>query len=324
MRTGLLTVRLCVLSFLLFITSFHSASAQSVQTSDGKFEIGLALGPSFFVGDLGGNRGKGKTFVKDVNLPLTKLMKGIYLNYYPSEWLGFRLGISQGQVEGYDSIIDSKGTAERFRKQRNLGFRSNVTEAYAALEIYPTVFLENYDGLLGKLRPYGLAGLGMFHFNPQAQYIKPNGENIWVELKPLHLEGQGFPEYPNRKEYALTQTEIVMGAGFKYYVKENMYVGFEILHRKTFTDYIDDVSTEYIDPQLFDLHLTPEQAVMARQLSYRETLINPALNRSYIDQQRGDPKQNDAFFSALIRFGWRINGAGSSSQRRQLKCPVFF
>jgi hypothetical protein len=325
MRTGLPTVRLCVLTCLLFILSTRTNS-QSLQTGDGKFELGLSLGPSFFVGDLGGNRGKGKTFVKDVNLPLTKLMKGLYLNFYPTEWLGFRLAVSQGVLEAYDSIIDSKGTAEKFRKQRNLGFKSNLLEGYVAMEIYPTVFLENYDGLQGKLRPYGIAGIGRFHFNPKAQYIQPNGEKVWVELRPLHLEGEGFPEYPDRKEYSLNQTEIVMGGGIKYYIKESMYVGFEIIHRKTFTDYLDDVSTKYIDPQLFDQHLAPEQAVMARQLAYREQLANPTINRNYIDQQRGDPLQNDAFFSGLIRFGWRINGANSLTglAKRQLKCPVFF
>jgi len=41
---------------------------------------------------------------------------------------------------------------------------------------------------------------------------------------------------------------IPMGGGFKYYIRENIYIGFEILRRKTFTDYIDDVSKKYIDP----------------------------------------------------------------------------
>ena len=122
MRTGLPFVRLYVFICLSTIT-FINAGAQSIQTPDGKFEVGLALGPSFFVGDLGGNRGEGKTFVKDVNLPLTKLMKGLFVNFYPSEWLGLRLGISKGEVKGFDSVIDSKGTAERFRKQRNLGIQ---------------------------------------------------------------------------------------------------------------------------------------------------------------------------------------------------------
>src|SRR5207342_1550715 len=101
-------------------------------------------------------------------------------------------------------------------------------------------------------------------------------------------EGQGFPEYPDRKEYSLTQQALIMGGGFKYYLKENMYVGFEILHRKTFTDYIDDVSTKYIDPYLFDVHLSPQQATYAKQLEYREKFLNPSINRPYINKQRGD------------------------------------
>ena len=325
MRTKVQTVRLIVLICLSGIISLHSFS-QSIAAANGKIEIGLGIGPSFFLGDLGGNRGKGTTFIKDVNLPLTKLMKGIYLNFYPSEWLGLRVSANLGELEAYDSIISTNGNDELERRKRNLGFKSNLAEAYVAAEIYPTVFLEGYDGLQGKFRPYGLVGFGIFHFNPKAQYIEPNGTKVWVELKPLHLEGQGFPEYPDRKVYSLTQNELLMGGGFKYYVKENFYVGFEILHRKTYTDYLDDVSTKYIDPYYFDKYLAPDQAIIARQLSYREQFYNPSVNRPYINYQRGDPKQNDAYFSGLLRLGWRLNGANSPNglAKRQLKCPVFY
>ncbi len=327
MRTCIQYVRLCVLICLFFISSSPSFS-QSITAANGKIEVGLGIGPSFFLGDLGGNRGEGKTFIKDINLPFTKLMKGLMINFYPSEWIGFRLAVNLGRLEAYDSIIDNKGSAERFRKQRNLGFRSDIAEAYIAAEIYPTIILEKYNGLQSKLRPYGLAGFGIFHFNPKAEFISPSGNKDWVELKPLHLEGQGFPEYPKRKEYSLTQPALLMGGGVKYYVTESIYIGFEILHRKTFTDYIDDVSTKYIDPYLFNVHLSSEQAVIARQLAYREKIANPSINRPYINLQRGDPIQNDAFFSSVLRFGWRLNGSnGSSSTQRakkQLKCPIFY
>ena len=46
-----------------------------------KIEIGINIGPSFFLGDLGGNRGKGTPFLKDINFPYTKIMKGIFLSY---------------------------------------------------------------------------------------------------------------------------------------------------------------------------------------------------------------------------------------------------
>src|SRR5436190_6701466 len=162
MRTHVSLKRHLLPVLFLLITCFSSKS-QSVGFLDGKVELGLNLGPSFFLGDLGGTRGKGKTFVKDVNFPLTKLMKGLYVNFYPAEWLGFRLAANIGRLEGYDSVIDNKGSAERFREQRNLGFRSSLTEAYFAMEIYPTVFLEQFDGLQFKFRPYGVAGLGLYH-----------------------------------------------------------------------------------------------------------------------------------------------------------------
>ena len=38
-------------------------------------------------------------------------------------------------------------------------------------------FLEQYEGLTGKLSPYALAGVGMFHFNPEAQDI----DGKWVK-----------------------------------------------------------------------------------------------------------------------------------------------
>ncbi len=325
MRTSVPTVRLSVLVCLFTIFSIHSRS-QSVSFANGKIELGLGIGPSFFLGDLGGAKGYGKTFVKDVDFPLTKLAKGIYINLYPAEWLGFRIAGNLGYLEGDDAQAPNKGGPERNRLYRNLKFRSELWEAYAGIEIYPTVFFEKYDGLEHKLRPYAIIGVGLFHFNPMGEYLAPNGTTKWVELKPLKLEGQGMAEYPQKSEYPLTQLEIPMGGGFKYYLKENFYIGFEILHRKTFTDYIDDVSTQYIDPRYFDVYLNPEQAAWARQLSYRENLYNPAVSRRFINKQRGDPTENDAYFSGILRLGWRVNGNNSPNGRakQQLKCPVYY
>ena len=324
MRTIVPSVRTLVL-IILFTSSSLLSRAQSIITGNGAIEIGIGVGPLFFLGDLGGTQGVGKTFVKDVNFPLTKLSKGIYANIYPTDFLGLRIAANHGVLEGDDSQIDPKGGDEMARLNRNLKFKSSLLEAYGAIEVYPTIFLEQYDGLQGKLRPYGVIGIGMFKFNPKGEYIAPNGQKQWVELKPLKLEGQGMPEYSEKKEYSLMQMHIPMGFGAKYYIKENLYVGIEVLHRKTFTDYIDDVSTTYIDPNLFDVHLTPAQAQMAHQLHYRGNYVTP-VTRPAIDEQRGDPKENDAFFSTILRCGFRLNDNNSPSGRaaKQLRCPSFY
>jgi hypothetical protein len=324
MRTIVPGVRTLVLICFFALLTGRSSS-QSITAGNGKVEVGLGLGPMFFLGDLGGNQGVGQsTWLKDVQFPLVNLSKGLFLNVYPAEWLGFRLAVNHAVIEGYDSTIKDKNGDEAFRKARNLAFKSSVLEGYAALEISPTVFLEKYDGLLGKIRPYGLIGIGVFHFNPKGEYYAPNGSAKWVALHPLSLEGQGFAEYPDRKQYSLTQMELPMGFGFKYFIKENMFIGIEVLHRQTFTDYVDDVSTNYIDPSLFSKYLTPEQTAMALQLNNRQNFspTNPTRIGTGPDPQRGDPTQNDAFFSTIFRMGWRLNHM--SSELKQLRCPTFY
>lgn len=318
MRTSLLLVRLTVLICFFTVFSLRIYS-QSISTPNGKLELGLGLGPMFFLGDLGGSAGIGKAFIKDLDLPLTKLNKGIYLNYYPKEWIGIRVAGNLGYIEGDDAEAPAKGGAEEDRKYRNLSFQSEIKEFYGALEIYPTVFFERYDGLKGKLRPYFLGGAGMFHFNPKTKDI----DGKMVELAPLRLEGQGFAEYPDSKPYKLFQKNLLVGFGFKYYIKENMYVGLEVLHRKLFTDYVDDVSHNYyIDPIHFDTYLSAADAVKARRLYYRGIYTFPTTRPYQEFAERGDPKDNDAYFSNILRFGWRIGGG--DARTKQLKCPVFY
>jgi len=320
MRNKLLSaVHLLALFISLNVLSYRSYS-QSIATANGKVEVGLGLGPMFFLGDLGGTAGIGRDFLKDLDFPLTTLSKSIYANVYPSEWIGFRIALNHGVLKGDDAQAPNKGGAEEDRLHRNLSFKSSVLEAYLAAEIYPTVFFEQYDGLEKKFRPYGLIGIGGYKYNPKA---KLDGQ--WVELHPLRLEGQGMSEYPDRKEYSLLQLEIPMGFGFKYYVKENMYVGMEVLHRQLFTDYVDDVSTNYVDPDVFANYLSAADAAKARRLYYRGTYASAVSNPGNIQTfMRGAPTDQDAFFSTILRIGWRLGDDPNKRARRQMRCPVFY
>jgi hypothetical protein len=302
---------------LITVSSSFTSFSQSV-TIRNKVEVGLGLGPLVFLGDLGGAVGIGRTFIKDIDYPLIKLSKGLFVGVAPREWIGFRLAVNTGVLEGDDKLAPNKGGDEVYRLERNLNFRTKLLEGYAAVEFYPSVFLEQYDDLKGKLRPYGIIGLGVYHFNPQTQDNSGN----WVALQPLHTEGQGFPEYPDRKNYKLTQMELPMGFGFKYYLKENMFIGLEVLHRKLFTDYVDDVSTDYIDPIYFDKYLSPANAALARQLNYRGTYSSVTRPSDVVGAQRGDPKQNDAYFSTILRLGWRLREM--SGAERQMRCPLYY
>ncbi|HEY8660861.1 MAG TPA: hypothetical protein VIL78_17640 [Hanamia sp.] len=316
------------LSFLLFSKSYSQSLVFG--TGKTKVEVGINIGPSFFLGDLGGHRGKGTRFIKDLNLPLTEIMTGAYVTFYPNEWLGFRAAAQYGKLQGDDAIINTKGVNELWRKQRNLDFRTHIAEGYVAAEVFPLMLLnKNNEDYKPRLRPYGVIGVGVFHFNPQGSLTDANGKKTWYYLRPLHTEGEGFPEYPNRKEYSLTQVNIPMGCGLKYIISDRVNISLEILLRKSLTDYIDDVSTTYIDPALFDKYLTPQNARIARQISDKVIgIVTPNVTRYAPGTQRGNPNQNDSYFTTFLKFGIRIGTIYESIYNRNvanhMRCPNRF
>ena len=308
----------CSLLLLVSASSCISSFGQNTESSS-VFEVGISMGPTNLLGDVGGNVGRGTKFIKDNNFPMTKFMFGAYVSYQPNEWLGFRFAINRGTLEGDDAIIKGKGGLEEARKYRNSNVRSRLTEAMLLAEVYPTVFLEDDPSdVFGKLRPYLLAGAGIFHFNPQG--TDPLTKN-WVDLKPLHTEGQGFAEYPGRKEYKLTQVNIPLGFGAKYFLSESVNLGLEVLHRTTFTDYIDDVSTTYIDPSSFYAHLPLAQAQLAARMANKSG-NNGASTQYAIGDKRGTATNNDAYFSVNVKLGIRL-GKGNS-WNSSTRCPVRF
>jgi hypothetical protein len=322
----------CFISITLsFFFSSKSFSQSLIFGSEKtRVEVGINVGPLFFLGDLGGHRGKGTTFLKDLNLPLTKVMKGVFLTAYPNEWLGVRVAADMGKLDGFDNIINTKGVNELWRKQRNLDFRTNLAEAYIAAEVFPLMLLHSGDDdYKPRMRPYGVIGVGVFHFNPQGSLTDAYGNTTWYYLKPLHTEGEGFPEYPDRKNYNLTQVNIPMGFGAKYYISDRVNLSLEVLHRKTFTDYIDDVSTTYIDPDLFGKYLSPQNAVIAREIYDKTSSIYVAgAARFSPGDQRGDPKQNDAYFSVSMKLAIRLGPIFDNLYNKRvashMKCPARF
>ena len=122
---------------IIAISVLHlSASAQLP-----KMEFGVTYGLSNFLGDLGGNAGKGGAFLKDNQLSLTKSLTGVYLAYRPSEHLNIQFAINAGRVGAADSLINGRGGIEDARRNRNQHFRSNISEVYLALEFFPQYFL---------------------------------------------------------------------------------------------------------------------------------------------------------------------------------------
>lgn len=300
----------CVL-FLITLTLSQTTFSQSRLV-----DAGITIGPCNLLGDLGGNLGRGTTFLKDNNFSQTRLMVGGHLTVALNNWLSVRAALNRGSLSGDDAIIKGKGGEEEARKVRNLNMKTSITELFVVAEVFPTVFFEqDPDDNYHKLRPYGVIGIGGFRMNPKGQ--DPLTGN-WVALKPLHTEGQGFQE-TGRKEYSLLQMNIPMGIGIRYYVSETFNISLEVIHRKTFTDYIDDVSTTYIDPSLFYAHLPANQAAVAERMADKR---NGGISSTISGDKRGTSTNNDGYYSVGFKLGFTLFGSNDRGYRNSTRCPI--
>ncbi len=255
--------------------------------------VTLQLGGNTFFGDLGGNKGAGRPFIKDIDLKATRLFTGLSYSYFIDNGISVNAAFHYTAVAGADSFINKKVGHSRGRFDRNLSFKSDIYEFQTTMDLYPLQLINPEK--LSRINPYFGAGIGVFHFNPKAAL---NGQ--WYELQPLHLEGQGFKEYPDRKDYKLTQMYIPLAVGVRYRLNNTYMLSLSALFRKTFTDYIDDASTTFIDPALFDKYLPASSASIAKQLYYRgpTTSVTPGPYRGY----SGTDSYTSVFFSLTYLF----------------------
>ncbi|MEP6615210.1 MAG: hypothetical protein ABJA57_01460 [Ginsengibacter sp.] len=267
------------------------------------YEAGISFGPMNSLTDIGGKKGNGARGLKDLNFKNTNLNAGIYGKVLYKNLFGVRLDVNFGKIEASDAdLVDVKSTAID-RYSRNLSFRSKIFEVNVLGEVYPLTLFGNAGPVYVShaFSPYILAGLGVFHFNPQT---KLNSQ--WINLQPLRTEGEGFSEYPDRKVYHKTQIDIPFGIGARYQVSDNINLSLDFLFRKLFTDYLDDVSTTYIDPTLFQKYLSGDDLANALALNNRAGQDPQHPDRQYVSpgDRRGNSSRNDHFFSLNVKVGY--------------------
>lgn len=262
-------------------------------------EIGGSIGVMNAFTDIGGRKGVGKKFVKDYNFKNNQLSGGLFLSFFYKNTIGVRLQATFGTIKAYDSILKKVAATTNGRYERNLEFRSNITEVAALVELHPFEMFGNYnqDRFPPSVSPYALAGIGYFHFNPQATL-----NNNLVDLNPLSTEGQGFSEYPDRKTYKLNQINFPIGAGVRYDLSPILNIRLELLYRILTTDYLDDVSTKYIEPSVFANYLSGYRLSQALILNDRH-IPGAEYSTAHPDGVRGNPRNNDGYLTFNLKIG---------------------
>ncbi len=261
-------------------------------------EVHFGIGATNFLGELGGADQVGTNGFKDLEFSVTKLAASLGLRYKLSPSIALNSHLSYGQVAGDDAL-----TKEFFRNYRNLSFKSHIWEfntnfefAIIKEQLGHRYRLKGVRGQRGfEMMSYIFIGVGIFHFNPEAEY-----EGEWISLNPLHTEGQGL--FATRSTYSLYQFAIPIGFGFKYTVSRRWGIGLEYGIRKTFTDYVDDVSKTYVASSI--LLQQPEVGVAAAALADQSNGIYPYITAA--GAQRGDPRDLDSYMFAIININYKL------------------
>lgn len=243
------------------------------------------------------------------------------------------------------SVDDSK-----YRYVRNIHFRNDIIEL-AAVGIFD--LFQNQGSYLSRvqLTPYALIGIAGFHHNPKAKAPETNvhtGAAVpeagqWVDLQPLGTEGQYAELLPTDanygiEPYSLWQLSIPFGIGARYKLGEALDISFDITFRYLFFDYIDDLSSNYVDLGVLDSDLAKVMSDRSREPSSAFTgdtrdltawpeyqyvgrdlqtyTVTNGFGSEQADNKRGGKSDNDIFYVTSIKISYII---GSSFRRAKFR-----
>ncbi|NJO00895.1 MAG: hypothetical protein HC880_03675 [Bacteroidia bacterium] len=276
-----------------------------------------------------------------------------------------RAGLSWGRLSANDfQAADPTDERHRYRFARNVHFRNDIFELSLIFtyDIFPSASVY-YKRV--PITPYILAGIAAFYHDPKARTpLDYDGGDAdpgeWVRLRPLSTEGQGLvrtntdlrpsangspinpvgaPIGTYRKPYSLLQPAIPLGAGVRFKVNDRMDISFEVAYRLLFTDFLDDVSGNYANPNDLTEQVGPLSATLAnrtletvdarsgRSRADELAVFLSEVNRPTLDQagnltisgygndgdKRGESSNTDIYIMAVVHLQYII-GVG-------LRCP---
>jgi len=206
-------------------------------------EVGLTAGQTYYLGDLNPYQ----------QFKQANLAAGLIYRYNFNTRLNFRANYLYGKVAAADS-----SSPYPLLVNRNLSFESSLHEVAAGVELHFTPF--KFGSSRYPATAYFIAQMGVFYMNPTTMY---NGEQI--ALQTMATEGQGT-SIGTRKPYSLYQVCIPLGMGLKCSLGKMATLNIDMAIRKTFTDYLDDVGSDfYVDPEVLEDEVSETAAALSNR-----------------------------------------------------------
>ncbi len=246
--------------------------------------VGISLNALNYYGDLSPKSGPLST-----DISFTRPAIGVSFSHRFGPRYTLTAGFMYGTLKGSDASSADAGDAENgvFRYRRNLSFRNRIKElsVVASFDLF-----ENMSTYISRVKwtPYVYLGVAGFLHNPQAQVpaLALDGSTLpnagkWVNLRDFGTEGQYATLDPTDsnygiKEYKLFQIAIPGGIGVRFRINEVIDLAAELGFRYTFTDYLDDVSKNYVDLGVFN------GDKVAEALSYRTNEVMTPTDPAYV------------------------------------------
>lgn len=285
-----------IITLILVCFSVFSMNAQEI-------DFGLNLGAANYLGEIGGSSGDSRGFLFDMRFDQTNISAGGFFRYSFSNSLAAKISVNYVRIEGADSLSDNPN-----RIARNLSFRTDMIEATLTGEYAFLVLNDLTRRSKSRIdfRAHAFTGAGVLFFYP---YAKANDE--WFYLRPLQTEGV---------ENAYDEMTIVvpLGIGASFTFNNKVRLGMEIGYRFSFTDYLDDVSTDYAYDSRFpddDIELPFEESkIFANRSDEAYSQGNPDLpDRNFFRRgsRRGNPDTDDGYLLAQFNLSY-VFGSGNS------------
>ncbi len=248
----------------MLLVSFFANSQTFTEKLLQRTSVNLTLGIANYGGDLQ---------EKNLTLKEAKLATGLGLTYALNSRFKLRGEYLFSKI-GADDKLNNKAVLQA----RNLNFKANLFETSLTLQ-YDLFDIEDR-----RLTPYVFAGVAYFKASPYTYDV--NGNKVF--LAGLGTEGQG--------EYSTKHISIPFGAGVRLMLTDIIGISFEAGFRKTFTDYIDDVSGNYADYNTLAAY-NP----LSAQLAFRGNEINKDATYPAAGSIRGNSNNKDYYYYGLIK-----------------------
>jgi len=225
--------------------------------------VSAGAGTASYFGEL---KDKGKTLGPDASVNLN-----VGLQYFFAPRIAARVELGWVQLRGDDS--------KSVNRDRNLSFSANNFELTATglVNLFPKG-LRFYQR--ANFNVYGFAGIGLLYMNPTAEY-----QGTKYALQPLMTEGV---------KYSRFQPVIPYGLGVKVKAGPFFNIAIEGGWRKTFTDYLDDVSTVYPDRTTWD-----PNSIRYKLADRRDEIVGQ--DAFPAGHKRGNPDRNDSYFLLNVK-----------------------